>query len=195
MTEDTPAKILAAARKRLLAEGYAALTTRGVAETAGVPLSQIHYHFGSREELILRMLRADNERLLDRQTEMFSQDLPLWKRWEQACDYFDDDIESGYVRVLMEMTAAGWSSEPIRKEVKAIYGDWAALLGDVAAEADANGAGLGGMTPVDIAALVAAVFVGAEALILSDLESDLTPFRGALRNLGQLIRQAEGATP
>ena len=39
--------ILDAARTRLLADGYARLSTRKVAQEAGVPLSQVHYHFGS----------------------------------------------------------------------------------------------------------------------------------------------------
>ena len=193
MSNETATKILGAARERLLAEGYAALTTRSVAETAGVPLSQIHYHYGSKEELILRLLRSENERVLGRQTEMYARDLPLWKRWDLACDYFDEDIASGYVRVLMEMTAAGWSSEAIRKEVKTIYEDWGALLTDVAGEAASKGLSLGGMRPADISALVAAAFVGAEALILSDMESELTPFRDSLRRVTKLIREAEEA--
>jgi AcrR family transcriptional regulator len=40
--------IIDAARSRLLADGYAGLSTRKVAEEAGVPLSQLHYHFGSK---------------------------------------------------------------------------------------------------------------------------------------------------
>ena len=51
----------------LLAVGYANLSTRAVAEAAEVPLSQIHYHFGSKQQLILAVLEAENERLLDRQ--------------------------------------------------------------------------------------------------------------------------------
>ena len=66
-TADTRASILAAARACLLAEGYANLSTRRVAEAAGVPLSQIHYHFGSKQQLILAVLEAENERLLERQ--------------------------------------------------------------------------------------------------------------------------------
>lgn len=101
---NTSTKILEAARRCLLADGYAALSTRKVAEDAGVPLSQIHYHFGSKEELILSLLRRENDPLLERQTEMFAKEIPLWKRWEQVCAYFDEDIASGYVRVLHEMT-------------------------------------------------------------------------------------------
>ena len=40
---------------------------------------------------------------------MYGQDVPLWRRYEQACDFLEDDLESGYVRVLQEMIAAGWS--------------------------------------------------------------------------------------
>ena len=44
----------------LLADGYANLSTRAVAEAAEVPLSQIHYHFGSKQQLILAVLEAEN---------------------------------------------------------------------------------------------------------------------------------------
>ena len=193
MGSETPERILKAAREKLLAEGYAALSTRAVAETADVPLSQIHYHFGSKEELILSLLRSENDRVLGRQTEMFARELPLWKRWDLACDHFDEDIASGYVRVLMEMTAAGWSSEAIREEVKAVYEAWGTLLTDVADEAAARGLKVGGMTPEEVSALVSAAFIGAEALILSDMESDLAPFRRALRKVTGLIREVEEA--
>ena len=108
-TAGTHATILAAARTCLLADGYANLSTRRVADTAGVPLSQIHYHFGSKRQLILAVLEGENERLLERQRQMFDAPEPLWVRWELACDFLDTDIESGYVRILQEMIAAGWS--------------------------------------------------------------------------------------
>ena len=87
--------ILAAARACLLADGYANLSTRRVAEAAEVPLSQIHYHFGSKRQLILAVLDAENDRLLERQREMFDAPEPLWVRWELACDFLDADLESG----------------------------------------------------------------------------------------------------
>jgi AcrR family transcriptional regulator len=192
---DTSTKILEAARRCLLDDGYAALSTRRVAKDADVPLSQIHYHFGSKEELILALLRKENNRLLERQTEMFSMEIPLWKRWKQACDYFDEDIESGYVRVLQEMTAAGWSSEALGKEMRQIWDGWGILLLGVARESESKGVSLGGLTPEEVVALVSASFVGAEAMILLGYESERVPLRGALRKVGDLIRIAEeGAT-
>jgi AcrR family transcriptional regulator len=191
---DTATKILEAARRRLLADGYAAMSTRKVAEEAGVPLSQIHYHFGSKEELILSLLRKENDRLLGRQAEMFAMEIPLWERWEQACDYFDEDIASGYVRVLHEMTAAGWSSEALGKEMRQIWDGWGSLLLGVAKESERKGVSLGGLTPEEVVALVSASFVGAEAMILLGYESERVPLRAALRKISDLIRIAEAGT-
>src|SRR5690606_29571287 len=104
---DTRAQLLAAGETALLESGYAGLSTRRVADAAGVPLSQIHDHFGSRQNLVLAILAEENERLLARQTRLYDTELPLWKQWDEACDFLEDDLRSGYVRVLQEMTAAG----------------------------------------------------------------------------------------
>lgn len=190
-TNDTAARIIEAARACLLADGYAAMSTRKVADQAGVPLSQIHYHFGSKDDLILGLLRAENKGLLERQADMYGQDLPLSERWALACDFFDEDLASGYVRVLQEMTAAGWSSRALADEMKEIYGAWIALLTGVARSAEEQGLRLGGFTAAEIAALVSASFVGAESLILVGLEGEKVPLRAALRKVGDLIRTAE----
>ena len=77
---ETRTRILAAAKTSLLQVGYARLSTRVIAETAGVPLSQIHYHFGSKQGLVLELLEQENRRLLGRQAAMFGADMPLWKQ-------------------------------------------------------------------------------------------------------------------
>jgi len=188
---NTRQKILDAARERLLANGYAALSTRKVADSAGVALSQIHYHLGTKEELVLNVLRAENERLLDRQTAMFSQDLPLNQRWVIACDYLDADLDSGFVRVLQEMMAAGWSSEVVGKEVWLMLDGWMAVLTDAVGRAQADGVRFGGLEVQEVVALVAAVFLGAESLILSGMENDTLPIRAALRSVGRLFADVE----
>ena len=78
---DTRTLIVDAARSRLLAEGYAGLSTRKVADEAGVPLSQLHYHFGSKQGLILAVLEEENQRRLARQHRMYAEGAPLWQRY------------------------------------------------------------------------------------------------------------------
>jgi len=183
--------ILNAARQALLDTGYAGLSTRRIAEAAGVPLSQIHYHFGSKQGLVLEVLAEENRKLLDRQRRMYQEDMPLWKQWEQACDFLEDDLESGYVRVLQEMTAAGWSDPDIAAAVKGMLSKWFELLALVAKRAGASIGGLGPFTPAEAAVLAGAPFLGAETMLLLGFDESEVPTRSALRKIGELLRRLE----
>jgi len=190
-TGDTKTAILGAARERLLADGYANLSTRAVAEAAAVPLSQIHYHFGSKRQLILAVLDAENVRLLERQREMFDTPQPLWVRWERACDFLDADIDSGYVRILQEMIAAGWSDPEVADAVRRMMGGWYGLLEEVAQREVERGADFGEFTPGEVAALMGTPFIGAEELILLGVSETTLPMRSALRKVGRLLQRVE----
>ena len=156
-----------------------------------MPLSQIHYHFGSKQQLILGVLRAENARLLERQTSMYAGPEPLWKQWERACDYLEIDLESGYVRILQEMVAAGWSDAEVATEVRSMLGGWFRLLTDVATRESDRVGGLGPFTPAEIAALMGMPFLGAESTILLGITEADIPTRSALRKIGAVIRQLE----
>jgi AcrR family transcriptional regulator len=182
---------LAAAKRALLDAGYANLSTRAIADAAGVPLSQIHYHFGSKQNLVLELLEDENRRRLGRQAAMYESDMPLWKQWLQACDYFDDNLESGYVRVLMEMLAAGWSDPEIAGAVSTELRGWFDLLADVARRAAERFGTIGPFTPEEIAALAGMPFIGAEAIILLGLDDSAIAARSALRKIGDVIRMVE----
>lgn len=188
---DTKRQILEAAKQALTETGYAALSTRNIAERAGVPLSQIHYHFGTKQNLVLEVLDVENQKLLERQSQMYGAETPLWKQWEQACDYLDDDLASGYVRVLQEMTAAGWSDDEIAMAVRTNLKGWMDLLAETARRAEQQLGGLGPFTPEEIAALAGAPFLGMEALILLGFEESDLPMRSALRKIGDVIRGLE----
>jgi AcrR family transcriptional regulator len=188
---DTHTLILDAARSRLLADGYAGLSTRKVAEEAQVPLSQLHYHFGSKQGLILALFAEENQRRLARQRSMYAQDAPLWQRYEQACDYLEDDLDSGYVRVLQELMAAGWSNAELGAAVRELLGGWCRLLAEVAREAERRHGTLGPFTAEEAATLVASAFFGSESLLLLGFDREVLPVRSALRRVGVLIRQLE----
>lgn len=185
---ETRARILDAARACLLSDGYANLSTRRVAEAADVPLSQIHYYFGSKQELILAVLAAQNETLLDRQAEMFASDEPLWRQWERACDFLDADLASGYVRVLQEMIAAGWSDAEVAASVRDMLSGWFVLLADVARREQERGTDLGPFTPEEVGAMMGLPFIGAETMLLAGMPEDVLPARSALRKVGAVLR-------
>jgi AcrR family transcriptional regulator len=172
-------------------DGYAGLSTRKIAQQAGVPLSQVHYHFGSKRGMVLALLQAENQRRLDRQASMYAQEAPLWRRYEQACDFLEDDLESGFVRVLQEMIAAGWSTPEIATEARAMLTGWYEILTGVAEEAAERLGGLGPFTPEEVAALIGNVFIGSEALLLLGFERHQIPIRASLRRIGEAIRAVE----
>ena len=188
---DTRAAILDAARRRLLEDGHRGLSTRKVAESAGLPLSQLHYHFGSKQGLLLAVLEAEDQRRLQRQTRMYAGDRPLWERYEQACDFLEDDLDSGYVRVLQEMIAEGWSNPAVGDAVRTLLRGWYSLLTEVAVEAEARLGSLGPFTAAEMATLIGNSFLGSESLILLGFDRDELPVRAALRRVGVLIRQLE----
>jgi len=190
-TSVTATRILEAARTGLLADGYAALSTRRVADIAGVPLSQIHYHFGGKQGLVLSLLDHENRRLVDRQRRMYGTETPLWKRYEQACDVLEEDLASGYVRVLQEMIAAGWSDPDLARQVLTMLRAWFDVLQDVAREAEARFGSLGPLSPADVAGLIGLAFLGGEAVILLGDDDWARQARAWLRSVGHLIQRLE----
>ena len=192
---ETSVTLLEAAKKVLRQNGYSGLSTRDVAAAAGVPLSQIHYHFGSKQGLVLALFEFLNEQLLDRQHALFGDAaLKLSEKWDRACDYLDDDIASGYVRVLQELIAASWHEPGVAKVVRAGIMGWVDLIVDVARKAEHELGGLGPFTPEQAGAFAANAFIGAESLFLLGIEKKGAPVRQSLRRVGDLIRIAEGGS-
>lgn len=191
---ETSTSLLEAAKKVLRRNGYAGLSTRDVAAEAGVPLSQIHYHFGSKQGMVLALFEHLNAQLLDRQNALVGDTaLSLSEQWDRACDYLDDDIESGYVRVLQELIAASWADPAVAKVIRAGIMGWIDLIVGVARRAESRLGRLGPFSPEEIGAFAANVFIGAESLYLLGIDKKGTPVRPVLRRIGDLIRLAEGA--
>ncbi len=193
-SQDVRDAILDATRQCLLETGFAQLSTRRITERAGVALSQLHYHFGSKHGLVLALLGRENERLLGRQQAMYEDDRPLWRQWEQACDYLEEDLRSGYVRVLQEMTAAGWSNEEIADAVRHDLRGWFRLLTSVTERFFAEYGPVGPFRPREIAALVGLAFLGAESMLLLGVPETELPCRAALRRFGDVIKAVESGT-
>src|SRR6516165_1071960 len=168
---ETSIELLEAAKKMLRQKGYSGLSTRDVAAQAGVPLSQISYHFGSKQGLILALFEYLNAQLLDRQNALFGNpELKLSEQWDQACAYLDDDIASGYVRVLQELIAASWTDAEVAKVVRAGLLIWFNLLTGLARKAERELGGVGPFSAQEVAALVSCAFIGGESLYLLGAE-------------------------
>ena len=79
--------LLDAAERLLVDIGYAGITTRRLAEEAGVNHGLVHYYFGSNENLLVRALERFTERLIERQRELYAADMPFIEKWRTAMRY------------------------------------------------------------------------------------------------------------
>jgi AcrR family transcriptional regulator len=192
----TRGQILEAARQALAADGYSGTTTRAVAERAGVQLSLVHYHFGGKRGLLAAVLEHENERLIARQQQLYARVEPAADKWRTACAYLQEDLSSGYVRILWELWAAGLTDEDLARRWRDAIAAWRLLLEEVVAQWAASvGVDLP-MSPRALATLVANVFLGAEVEILAGVSEDDAPHYEALEAVGGLLERLEaGARP
>ena len=79
--------LLDAAERLLVDVGHAGITTRRLAEAAGVNHGLVHYYFGSNEALLVRALERFTERLIVRQRELYASDVPFIEKWGTAMRY------------------------------------------------------------------------------------------------------------
>jgi AcrR family transcriptional regulator len=193
-TLDTRTALLDAAAHVLRERGYAALSTREVATVARMPLSQIHYHFGSKQGLVLALFEYLNAQLFERQKTLFDDpSLSFADQWDRACAYLDDDLASGYVRTMHELAAAGWADPEVGAVVRESMLGWVRLVTELARKFEAKVGGFGPLSAEDVGALISNAFIGAESLVLTGIEAGGIPIRASLRRVGALIRALEQA--
>jgi AcrR family transcriptional regulator len=116
------------AAERLLVEvGYAGITTRRLAEEAGVNHGLVHYYFGSNENLLVQMLERFTARLIARQEELYASDLPFVEKWRTAMRHLmSDDI--AYEKVWLELQAMGWNNAELRERLARVNAEWRRVL-------------------------------------------------------------------
>jgi len=117
------------AAERLLVEvGYAAITTRRVAAEARVNHGLVHYYFGSMEELFVQVLERFTQRLIERQREMYSQEVPFLEKWRAAIGYLEEDLATGYPKIWLELQALAWNRDYLRARVARVNSEWRQVL-------------------------------------------------------------------
>jgi AcrR family transcriptional regulator len=78
--------LIEAAERVMLAEGYAAVTSRRVAREAGLKPQLVHYYFRTMDDLFLAMFRHRAEIGLERQAKALASPQPLRALWEYSTD-------------------------------------------------------------------------------------------------------------
>ena len=123
-----PAEALLDAAERLLVSvGYSGITTRRLAEEAGVNHGLVHYYFGSNENLMVQALERFTVRLIARQRDLYSADTPFVEKWRTAMHYLVSE-DRGYEKVWLELQALGWNNREVRNRLAAVNAEWRTVL-------------------------------------------------------------------
>jgi AcrR family transcriptional regulator len=126
--------LLDAAERLLVEVGYAGITTRRLAEEAGVNHGLVHYYFGSIENVLVRTLERFTKRLIERQRAMYAApEIPFIEKWRTAMRYLvADDV--AYEKVWCELRALSWNRPELREPVARVDAEWRAVLTEAFAE-------------------------------------------------------------
>ena len=125
--------LIDAAERLLVEAGYSAITTRRLAETAGVNHGLVHYYFGSNENLLVQTLERFTARLIARQEDLYASDLPFAEKWRTAMRHLvSDDV--AYEKVWLELQALGWNNPELRERLVLVNSEWRRVLTQAFAE-------------------------------------------------------------
>lgn len=125
--EDAEHALLDAAERLLVEVGHAGITTRRVAQEAGVNHGLVHYYFGSMENLLVRVLERFTGQLIARQRAMYAADVPFVDKWRQAMQYLVGE-DLAYEKVWLELQALAWNRPELRERVARVNAEWRAVL-------------------------------------------------------------------
>jgi AcrR family transcriptional regulator len=102
--------ILDAAEVLMVEEGYAAVTTRRVAERSGLKASLIHYHFKTLDEMFKALYRRAAEQSLQRHISALALDDPVTAMWQL-------NIDGERTALAIEFMALANHRKVIREEI------------------------------------------------------------------------------
>jgi AcrR family transcriptional regulator len=193
---DTRAKILDAAFRRLATEGYAALSVREIARDAGVNHALINYHFRTKDQLVIAVLDAANQRLLARQAAMYQAPSGFAQKWADARRFYESDLGSGFVRVQAELWAASLSNAELRDKFLPRLLAWKQLVFQAVREALAASKAQGVELPHVFSAEVIACWIcefwlGMEFADLLGVKEEQAAHRAALDAVQSLLESLD----
>jgi AcrR family transcriptional regulator len=119
--------LLDAAERLLVDVGYAGITTRRLADEAGVNNGLVHYYFGSNENLLVRALERFTDGLIARQRELYAADMPFVEKWRTAMRYLVSE-DATYQKIWLELQALAWNNADLRARLALVNAEWRAVL-------------------------------------------------------------------
>jgi AcrR family transcriptional regulator len=121
------AVLLDAAEQLMAEEGYAAVSSRRVAERAGLKSQLVHYYFRTMDDLFLAVFRRLGEAGLEAQDAALASPQPLWALWRFSTQPAGTVLTMEFValanhRKVIKAEIASYSEEFRRRQIAALSG-------------------------------------------------------------------------
>jgi AcrR family transcriptional regulator len=134
--QQTTEALMDAAERLLFEVGYAGVSTRRVAEAAGVKHGLVHYYFGSMEELLTQTLERFSDRLAEPLEALYANpDLSFAEKWRLGAQFWVEEPTSRFPKILLELLAMGWNLPALRQRLTEVHARFRAIFEHYFAEA------------------------------------------------------------
>jgi len=188
--DGTRNQILRAAFDTLEDKGFAAATSRAVAERGGFNQALVFYYFGSMDALLLAALDWTNERRLSAYRAALADAKTLDEVFATAARLFEEDRESGHVTVVSQMIAGSVARPELAPETLKRMQPWLELCEQTLERVLGTSALAQALLTRDLAYAVVNFYLGAN--VLTHLEGDRARADELLARLRALEPLASG---
>jgi AcrR family transcriptional regulator len=188
--DGTRDQILRAAFDTLEHKGFAAASSRAVAERGGFNQALVFYYFGSMDALLLAALDWTNERRLSAYRAALADAKTLDEVFATAARLFEEDRESGHVTVVSQMIAGSVARPELAPETLKRMQPWLELCEQTLERVLGTSALAQALPTRDLAYAIVNFYLGAN--LLTHLEGDRTRADELLARLRALEPLASG---
>ena len=127
--QQVTAKLMDAAERLLYDVGYAGVTTRAVAEEAGVKHGLVHYYFGSMDELLTQTLERFVDQLAEALEALYEDPgLSFADKWRLGSQFWVDEPASRFPKILLELLAMGWNMRSLQPRLTQVHARFRAIF-------------------------------------------------------------------
>jgi AcrR family transcriptional regulator len=171
---DKARRIIEAMRTSVATRGAAGSTFDHVAREAGVSRGLLHYYFGSKERLLVEVVRHDCEERIAAMDARIEQARDVEEIVAALVRGLEDFIEGepGSPAVIYELLSASRHSDDIRAELAELYRRWRADLAAALRDKQREGVVKLEADPESVASMLFALGDGFGIQVLSDPEWD-----------------------
>ncbi len=162
------AALVGAAIEALRETGFAGASAREIAARAGCSQALVFYHFGSVNDLLLAALDEVSDRRMSAYRGLLEQARSTTALLESARAIFIEDLEAGYVRVLVELINGAQAVPGLGEQVAQRLLPWRDLASEAVRRVFGRSAAARLLPPAEAAHALVAGFLGLELLATLD---------------------------